>query len=51
MIYEDTTTEGSEEDDDTAIVDYDKIMIKTARERLEQELNQAKMNWARSSLG
>ena len=50
IIYEDTSSEDSE-DDESAIVNYAKIIKKTARERLKEELNQAKMNSAMSSLG
>ena len=49
-MYEDTSSEDSE-DDDNAIVNYAKIIKKTARERLKEELNQSKMNQAMSSLG
>ena len=51
IIYEDTSSEESEEDDDKAIVNYAKIIKKTASERLKEELNQAKMNQAMTSLG
>ncbi|KAJ1463593.1 hypothetical protein T484DRAFT_2028043 [Baffinella frigidus] len=49
IIYEDTSSEESE--DEAAIVNMAKVIKKTARERLKEELNQAKMNSAMSSLG
>jgi len=50
IIYEDTSSEESEVDDN-AIVNYAKIVKKTARERLKEELNNSKMQQAMSSLG
>jgi len=50
IIYEDTSSEDSG-DDDAHIVNMAKIIKKTARERLKEELNQAKMNQAMASLG
>ena len=50
IIYEDTSSEESE-DEEASIVNYAKIIKKTARERLKDELNQHQMNQAMSSLG
>ena len=48
-IYEDTSSDSFE--DDEAIVNYAKIIKKTAREKLKEELNQSKLQNAMSSLG
>ncbi|KAJ1464141.1 hypothetical protein T484DRAFT_1758323 [Baffinella frigidus] len=50
IVYQDTSSEDSG-DDDAQIVNMAKIIKKTARERLKEELNQAKMNQAMVSLG
>jgi hypothetical protein len=50
IVYQDTSSEDSG-DDDAQIVNMAKIIKKTARERLKEELNQAKMNQAMASLG
>ena len=50
IIYEDTSSEESEVDDN-AIVNYAKLIKKTSRERLKEELNNSKMQQAMTSLG
>jgi hypothetical protein len=50
IVYQDTSSEDSG-DDDAQIVNMAKIIKKTAREKLKEELNHAKMNQAMASLG
>ena len=50
IIYEDTSSEDSE-DEKEQIVNYAKLIKKTSRERLKEELNNSKMQQAMSSLG
>ena len=50
IIYEDTSSSDSEEEKEQ-IVNYAKLIKKTARERLKEELNQSKMQQAMKSLG
>jgi hypothetical protein len=50
IIYEDTSSEESG-DDDAQIVNMAKVIKKSARERLKEELNMQKMNQAMQSLG
>jgi hypothetical protein len=52
IIYADTSSEDEDEDDENAkIINYAKMLKKTARQNMKEELNRAKIEMAMASLG